>query len=816
MATALFDMKPESFKKESLKNINQYQITDKLGSGTHGSVYRAIDTRLDRPVVLKIGHSPKASHQNDKSGILEEARLASAIQHPNVSAIYEVGEFRSQLYIVMQYVPGQTLKELIAREPLNLQLILSLGIQIAEGLAEAHRLGILHRDLKPANIMITDGGLVKILDFGLAKRRKPVDGAFDINNDQASTAGTTAYMAPEQFITYRSSEQSDIYALGILLYEMATGSHPFSNDLQDQTGLVAAIKYATPRLPRLIRPELPEELERIIGIALNKQPANRFDSVIQISKSLKLLMKTLNFEVGVVPGEKSAVLPSPGPNSRRKESTLTMLAEKFLQTGNAVIPDNSIAVLPFQNLGNEGQHRYYGLALADTISSRLARLSSLAVRPPNAFLALSSKVLDVIKAGRKLQARYCLTGSYRNQEESFTLDWQLTDVVTKKLLAGDTVVIPSLDLIKIQTEISEEVFTILGSIGIVQDKKLQAFPTALPEEVSEQYLKARALLSRFLWGQSDRQDLERARKNFEDVVKKVPWFASASSGLGMTHLHYVINGFGGLTHFMSAQRYLEGALTLDTEHMEAKIYRAYTYLWRGEKENARRDIKCLLRNSGIETELYYGASVIIQLDGLYDEALQLLAKALESNPVATTRIYNRRARIYNYQGRLDMAWREVEKGLALEPNHPLLLTTQAYLYFREGRYQEATYALETVLNLDPYRRLAYPTLAMCYIRNGERSKAASLITDELLAAAVADCEMAYRLATYCVVEENFTEAFHWLRKAIYLGNQNYPWILQNPVWSPLKSHREFKMILEDLHKSYLKNQQRWKRFLSEI
>src|ERR1700751_4354781 len=225
------------------RTIKQYELVRRLGAGGSGIVYFANDTLLMRPVVLKVLKRGMVSAEQMRTTVLREARMASAIEHPNVCAIYEVGEEGEEAFIAMQYVPGQSLDKLIARGPSNLQLILSVGIQVADGLSAAHSLGIFHRDLKPANVMLTDGGLIKILDFGLARRLRPDQAEFDpggpvskrkVGSPQAvpgptytARGGTIAYMAPEQFVTGQSSVQSDIFALGLILYELATGRHPF-------------------------------------------------------------------------------------------------------------------------------------------------------------------------------------------------------------------------------------------------------------------------------------------------------------------------------------------------------------------------------------------------------------------------------------------------------------------------------------------------------------------------------------------------------------------------------------------------------------
>src|SRR5664279_5783934 len=261
------------------KTIEHYEIVRKLGAGGSGVVYLANDTLLQRPVVLKILRTGLLSAQQLRTTVLREARLASAIEHPNVCAIYEVGESGDEGFIVMQYVPGQSLDLLIARGPASLQLMLSVGIQIADGLHAAHRLGIFHRDLKPQNVMLTDGGLAKILDFGLARRLRPEDANFDpskpgLAKDASMAAtytargGTIRYMAPEQFVTGQSSVQSDVWALGVILYELVSGRHPFSRPDAEDFHAIRAIQFSDPPDLGQIVPGPSVELKSVISACL--------------------------------------------------------------------------------------------------------------------------------------------------------------------------------------------------------------------------------------------------------------------------------------------------------------------------------------------------------------------------------------------------------------------------------------------------------------------------------------------------------------------------------------------------------------------
>src|SRR5579863_444123 len=296
------------------KTIAHYEILRRLGSGGSGVVYAANDTLLQRPVVLKMLHTGVLTAEQMRTTVLREARLASAIEHPNVCAIYEVGESGDEAYIAMQYVPGQPLDQLIERGPASLQLVLSVGIQIADGLQAAHALGIFHRDLKPQNVMLTDGGLVKILDFGLARRLRPEDASFDPSkpgmDKGASVAatytargGTIRYMAPEQFVTGQSSVQSDVWALGVILYELASGRHPFSRPDSEDFQTIRAIQFSDPVDLSEIVPETSVELKSVIATCLEKTPATRYASAAEVREALKTIMKALQIETGAIPGE---------------------------------------------------------------------------------------------------------------------------------------------------------------------------------------------------------------------------------------------------------------------------------------------------------------------------------------------------------------------------------------------------------------------------------------------------------------------------------------------------------------------------------
>ncbi len=826
-----------TFMKRRL--IRHYEVLRKIGSGGSGVVFLANDTLLQRPVVLKLLKRGSQTPEQMRVTQLREARLASAIDHPNVCAIYEVGEEADEAYIVMQYIPGKSLDKVIAEGPASLQLVLSSGIQVADGLQAAHSLGIFHRDLKPANVMLTDGGLIKILDFGLARQLKREQVEFDPSSSDAggsfaallpdatytARGGTIAYMAPEQFVTGQSSIRSDIFALGLLLYELATGRHPFHKpDAQDLQS-IRAIQFAAPQRLRELVPELPVELESVILRCLEKQPSERFASAADVREGLKTILRSLQLDMVAMPGENATLMAAQQrldmhtpEEEKRTTGLLSMLAERFREAPEAETDRRTaIVVLPFQNLGKSDGTPFYGSALADALGARLARVPSLVVRPSSSLLSVGAKQYDPLSIGRKLLVDFVLAGSFFRSEKGFELNWQMLDVKGESVRTGGSISVASFDLISVQTEICDEVFAELHGAGSLQFNVPDGLRTApLGGAASENYLQARALLSSFMTRTGSRDELDRARTLFEGVTAHDPGYAPGWTGLGITQLQYARHGLGGQMHVLEARRAFDKALERDPASVEANLYRVYMLLSRGEKESARHGIENLLQDAGNDWNVHLVAGLTLRLDGLYADALDQFNLSLRLNPANAALIYNHRARVYQYQNQLEMAGDEIEKGLTLEPRQPLLRISYGYQQMRTGQLSKAIETLEGVIRDDASLRIVFPTIAMCYVQLGDRRRAADFILEDVLGAAEADSEMAYRLATYFAVEGDASEALHWLRRAIYLGNENYPWFTINPAWRGMSDNHDFQRALEDLKKSYRRNQKNWKRLLAQV
>ena len=342
----------------------------------------------------------------------------------------------------MQYVPGKPLDAVIHEGPATVPLVLSIGIQIADGLNAAHQLGIFHRDLKPANVMLTDGGLVKILDFGLARRRTSDEMEFDpakpvrrkdgvIQATYTARGGTVAYMAPEQFVTGQSSVQSDLFALGVILYELLSGRHPFLRRDADEFQTIRAIQYADPAIVGRSQCQVPKELQSVIFRCLQKTPAERYSSAADVREALKTTMRLLHLDTSLLPADAASTAGMPlQEREKRNAGLLSMLAERFRESGEAQPKQNSILVLPFANFGPTEVAPLYGFALADAVAARLARMPSMIVRPSSSLMQLTTPVqqMDPLAIGQKLLVHYVLAGNFLRSEHGFDLNWQLLDV----------------------------------------------------------------------------------------------------------------------------------------------------------------------------------------------------------------------------------------------------------------------------------------------------------------------------------------------------------------------------------------------------
>ena len=811
------------------KTILHYRILKEIGKGGMGVVYKAEDTKLHRTVAIKALSADLVGDEKARARFLREARAASAIDHPNICTVYEVNEAADVLFFVMQYIDGKTLKKFIGGRPLPLDQSLEFSLEIADALAEAHRRNVIHRDIKSSNIMLNERNQLKILDFGLAKLMVPTSGSSGGHQTAELTAlgtpfGTASYMSPEQARGERADARSDIFSLGVVMYEMVAGRLPFKG--KTSVDVMHGVMHDEP--PPL--EGAPQRLQQIISKALAKNAGARYQSTEVLLEDLRSLVRSHYAQSGVVPADKSASFRASkqqrktggllGRISSWASRTLTgsQPKEESDSAGSSATPDatpsmwqsrdkKAIAILPFKNLSGAADVDFYGFSLADSVITELAQLHDLVVRPSSYVAQYQNKDVDPRAIGVHLAVDAVLIGGYLKSGDRFRLTPQLVDTASGEIVWSERIDVESKDIITVQDTITHQIVEGLRvKTSTKEQERLVKIPTD-SAEAYECYLKGRTLLYKFVTQTLDVGDLEEAIDLFEDAVRRDPNFALAHSGLGVCEVNYVLKGMGGLDHFAKAKQSFDRAIELDRNLIEPRVRMIYIDLIEGRSDEARQQIRRLVRRAPNEPSVYSVAAYVYRVSGQYERALGAWDRLLKISPTDLVYASSNRARIYIYQRDYDRAEAELAKGLAFEPNHPLLRTYVAVVDYYRGQIEKATMVMEDILAKNPELHSQKIFLAYCYLARGERDRAFELIDDRVFEIARADQDVAYRLATAYALAGMSHEALEWLECSISMGNENYPWISGSPNWEALRDDQRFKEILEDL-------KARWER-LSE-
>jgi serine/threonine-protein kinase len=815
--------------------FSHYRIIEQLGQGGQATAYKAIDTRLERSVVIKILLPELAASENARRRFEREAKLASALDHPNICAIYDIGENSGLFYIVMPYAEGRTLKQIISGRPIEIMSALSIAVQVADAITTAHARGIVHRDIKPNNIVVNDQGQVKVLDFGLAKMlATDEDAVVDIDSSMTEIGvpyGTVGYGSPEQAAGERVDHRTDIFSLGVTLYEMVTGRQPFGG--RNRIEILNAVINDDPEPVIEEIPGAPARLQAILDRALAKKPRERFGTMAEMRDELRSLMREILQDMGVEHMGVGAIplAPRSARSSWRLSGTLGRVfgSRVFNKLRNSHAPgaetgstsgqsdssrhnssrprtwggDNklAIAVLPFKNLSGNAEDNFYEFSLADGIIAELAHLRSLVVRPSQYIAQYAGQNVDPRQVGEDLAAPVVLAGSFIRTPDRFRVTAQLIKTSTGEILWSEKIDSLARDLITLQDTIAERVISGLKlKLTEEEQEKIERPLTASPEAY-EFYLRGRDLLFQYISHTFDDSDLDVAIKMFQEAIRLDPGFARAYYALGRCYVHHA-QGYGGGEYFDLAEKSLLRALELDGSLPGARLQMVYVYLHRGEKEKALATLAEVRRDAPNDPTVFIIAGMLYRLNGLYDKALRQYDRLLELNPNDIVIAGYNRGRIYTYRHEYDRAIAELEKGRAVEPDHPLIKTFLALIYFNQGRIEECLKLAEEALEQHPHFDPLQILLGWCYSAIGDHDRARNLITDHVKQIAGADHDVALWLASLYAMENLRDEAIDWVRTAIQLGNENYPLFADNLRLDNLRCDLRFIDLLNDLKKKW--------------
>jgi serine/threonine-protein kinase len=810
--------------------FSHYRIIGQLGQGGQAVAYKATDTRLDRSVVIKILLPELASSENARRRFEREAKLASALDHPNICAIYDIGESDGLFYIVMPYAEGRTLKQVISGRPMEILSALSIAVQVADAITTAHARGIVHRDIKPNNIVVNDQGQVKVLDFGLAKMLA-TDQETGVDPEKSMTEiglpyGTAGYGSPEQAAGERVDHRTDIFSLGVLIYEMVTGRQPFKG--RNRIEILNAVINDEPEPVAGEIPGAPPRLQNVLDRALAKKPRERFGTMGEMRDELKGLLRQLLQDTGVELAGIGAILLAPrsARSSWRLSGTLGKVFNKIRNShapsgapgqspsqSDSSRPTSSkpptwgsedkqvIAVLPFKNLSGNAEDNFYEFSLADGIIADLAGVRSLVVRPSQYIAQYAGQNVDPRQVGEDLAAPVVLTGSFIKTPDRFRVTTQLIKTATGEILWSEKIDSHARDLITLQDTIAERVISGLKvKLTEAEQEKIEKPLTTSPEAY-EFYLRGRDLLFQYMSHTFDDSDLDVAIRMFQEAIRLDPSFARAHYGLGRCYVHHA-QGYGGGEYFDLAEKSLLRALELNENLPGARLQMVYVYLHRGEKEQALATLAEVRREAPNDPTVFIIAGMLYRLNGLYDKALRQYDRLLELNPSDVVIAGYNRGRIYTYRHEYDRAVAELEKGRAVEPDHPLIKTFLALIYFNQGRIEECRKLVEETLDQHPHFDPLQVILGWCHSAREEHDRARAVITDHVKQIAAADHDVALWLASLYAMENMRDEAVEWIRRAIQLGNENYPLFADNPRLDNLRCDLRFIGLLNDLKRKW--------------
>src|SRR5438445_75785 len=801
--------------------LGNYRILEKIGAGGQGTVYKATDTKLGRSVVIKVLPPELTVKEANLKRFEREARLASALDHPNICTIFDLNEIGGVNFIAMQFVEGKNVRDLVSGRPLDLRSALSIGIQVADALSAAHARGIIHRDIKAGNVMVTRSGQVKILDFGLAKLVDDSASPGGIHHTDLTEVGipygTATYAAPEQARGERVDARADIFSTGVLLYEMLTGTWPFQGKTSVDVRHSVLHDEAKP-LDEARPGGAPPQLQTILDHALAKDPRQRYQKVGELRDDLRTVLREVESGVQTFAEPITPVTPRHlsgtgrmgralswlrGVTGSEQRTTGQRMPRSTSEQSQDTTPATSIgdherkseAILPFKNVSNDPESSFYEFSLADAVITELARVRSLIVRPSSEIVKYQGVQVDPRQAGRDMSVSAVLSAGFLRGGNRIRVTAQLVDVASGDLLWSDRIDADATDIISVQDTITQEICEGLR-LELSSDEKDRLVQQATANaEAYEEYLRGRDALGRYVYHTVARVDIDQAIEHFERAAYLDPSFALAHSALGAAYASRVMKGFGEPEDHALAREAFDKALALDPHLIEPRMNMIFIYLSSGEKAKARAAADELKREAPNDASIHFIRGIVARLDGDYDKAMRSLDRMLRLNPAERVVVAYNRARLLTYQGRYDEALAELDHGAAIEADHPLIKTFRARALYYRGDVVKAAEILEQVLEQQPQLDGIRPIYATFLSALGFSEEARAQLTDEVKKTADTDHDVAYWLASAYAMEGEREEALKWLRRAIELGNENRRWFEADKNWNSLRDDPEYQRII---------------------
>jgi serine/threonine protein kinase len=739
------------------QTISHYKILAKLGEGGMGVVYKAEDTRLRRTVALKFLPPQAVGTEEDKNRFMHEAQAAAALNHPNICTVHEIDEYEGRSFIAMEYIEGENLKAKIKRGPLPVDEAVEVAIDIAEGLQEAHSKGIVHRDVKSANIMLTATGRVKVMDFGLAKS----SGSTQLTRS-GTTIGTVAYMSPEQGRGGTVDHRTDIWSLGIVLYEMLTGELPFKADYEQAT--IYRIMNEEPPSLRGRRSDVPTELERIIKKALAKSAKDRYASAEAFAANLREL-------------KERATAKSKADDSTREK--------------------HSIAVLPFVDMSPDKDQEYFCDGLAEELINALTHVKPLRVAARTSAFSFKGGNYNVREIGEQLDVDTVLEGSIRKAGDRLRITAQLVSAADGYHLWSEKYDRNLEDIFAIQDEIS---------LAIVDQLKIELFGEEASRLVKRgtENLEAYDLYMRghFFWEKRG-EGLKRAIDYFNQAIDKDPKYAAPYAGIADSYSLLAFYGFLPAHDAMAkAREYARKALEIDDTIAEAHCALAFVHqIYEWDQIKAEHEFKRAIELNPAYSPAHYWYASTLDYRARPDEALSENERAIGVDPLSVQAHTQYAWMLIGFR-QFEQSIERLTRALELNPDYMLAHWLLGINHYLLSRYEDALTELQTAVTLSGRSPWMLSTLGSLYGRLGKTSEARDVLA-ELIDRSKHEYVQAFYFAHLYLGLGEIDEALPWLEKS--LEARDLYLIVPAMKWDPFFDEKDprLRMFFEKVRREVI-------------